>query len=181
MHKINKLLFTAALCVISAYSFAQPENIEELTVTGEQSLRSLKNQMDFVQDSLYEDFNEIYEGTDYEIHCANERAPNVVSIGVANLWETRICATNFLHEQRAEAWEAILDDTETISTIEREELIIAHSNELKKRFSDLIAQDPNFRDKAASFNSLKQNYTEAYEKEEAENTGFWSNLLRPLD
>ena len=179
-------LFGFVLALLGCqFSFAQsgsPDaDVEEILVTGERSLRSLRIEVEMAQEAAFDVFNEIYAGTDYEMICTRERPVKDAMDPIPNSWTVRACRSRKaqeLHEQQMEDFGEYISAEEngeigiladTAGFIERTD---EHREELYERARDLILESPEYREKLIAYTSAKETYEAAVEADYAKGNVF---------
>jgi|SaaInlV_100m_DNA_5_1039725.scaffolds.fasta_scaffold04684_3 hypothetical protein len=95
-----RFMVLSFLAVSSAFAQSpnRADDIEEIVVTEKRSLRSLREEVWNAEEAVYEIFNEIYAGTDYEMSCKNERPLKDPGNPSPNLWTVRACRSSLAHD-----------------------------------------------------------------------------------
>ena len=180
--RLGSLILLVLGCPLSLAQSGSPDaDVEEILVTGERSLRSLRLEVEMAQEAAFDIFNEIYAGTDYEMICTRERPIKDTLNPIPNSWTVRACRSKKaqeLHEQQME------DFGEYISAEENGEIGIlvdtsgfadmneAHREELYQRARDLIVESPEYREKLIAYTRAKETYEEAVAADYAEGNIF---------
>ena len=180
-------LLTMAFTQISIAQEADPAgNVEEILVTGERSLRSMRLQMETAEAAVFDVFNEIYADTDYEMICVRERPAYDSFNPSASQWTVRTCRSRLAHEINQELLEeeadylsaeldggvgAPVDNTYFVEQYEE------HSAELFEKIEELLVENPEYREKFKEYILLKLAYDEAVE-EDFEEGNFLTRLFR---
>lgn len=188
-------LFCSILMLISlqnsvAQGAGEDADVEEIVVTGERSLRLIRLEVEAAENEIYDFFNEIYADTDYEITCIRERQVkdsfNPIS---PNLWGERACRSRLahaLHKQELEDYGEYIHEELSGgigTTVDREyfqESNVEHNEDLVQKVSDLLVENPEYREKFEKYVGLKNGYEAAVEADFAKGN-FFTNLFRSRD
>lgn len=158
----------------------QSAYVEETVVTGQRSLSSQRVQLESAQNGIFDLFNEIYAGTDYEMVCEREAPVKDGFNPTAGSWTVRTCRSSFVRELRDEAAEDFLNSAEGFATfdeVEYEEAIAQHKEETASRIRDLYEKNPEFREQFTNYVTMRTKYEAALEAD-AEKGNFFTNLFR---
>ncbi|GEM_PF-1154807 len=179
-----------------AQGAGEDADVDEIVVTGQRSLRSLRLEVEAAENEIYDFFNEIYADTDYEITCIRER-PIKETFNSVNTtsWAVRTCRSRLAHslykqEQKdyAEYVHAALNDegdgmNDVGATVDTEYYVesnVEHNEDLVQKVSDLLVENQEYREKFEEYDRLKTGYEAAVEAD-FENGNFFTNLFRSRD
>lgn len=182
--ELSNLLLVAALSMLLSFgtvaqNSAEPVSVEEILVTGDLSLRAMKNQTVDALDEVMDLYNEVYAGTDYEMICRRERPFKDGFDPIPIQRTVRICDTSFVREIETQATEDYLLGFGNGSTRGSLTDIERHIDEVDQKMAELIQADPVFRQKVIEWDDLKASYETALASDKER--GFWSSLFRPVD
>lgn len=193
MTRLNKYFSTARQASLHGYLFvalaafaaqictAQTEkyenSVEEVVVTGQRSLQFIRAEVIEAESAVYDYFNELHAGTDYEIICVRERQLKNPLNPIPNSWTVRSCRSKRAHELHKQAMEdygeyIFLEDSGLIGIPPDAYAYQARSSEhgemLHQKVKDLLLKNKEYREKFLSYVKLKKEYETAvasdYEK-----------------
>ena len=142
---ISLLLAVIAWQSSSAQSATQDQEIDEVVVTGEQSLRLMRLQTEKLQNAAYDVFNETYSGTDYELVCKRERPIKGTYDAIPVYGTVRVCGSRYNFEQRDKAAEDLMEYLEGGSfqdTVYYDEVFELHRADLIEKFAEMAKENP---------------------------------------
>ena len=156
---MKKHHFLLIFLLLASAGIAQEEDtrpIEEVLIEGHRSGWTLRYQMIEAADEVYSLFNEIYQGTDYEMQCTT--APLIKDGFTANRPSplTRNCTSAFVREQQQEALQEMIADDFAGELNEYVQVDMdQHAQELSERILALYRENAQFREKFDRYSSLK--------------------------
>jgi len=159
---------------------SRPDNsqIEEIVTLGERSTWGQKFQMLELEDSVFEVFNEVFAGTDYEMKC--EAAPVLRDEFTQNRPSplNRWCVTSYVQEHEQVAIQEMLELGYSPTLDFLDSTIQDHNNELRAKLTELYQENPEFRERVAEYSVLKQKVDAAAEAAgEEKSSGFLSRMF----
>lgn len=188
-------LFCSFLMLISlqtsvAQSAGEDADVEEIVVTGQRSLRLIRLEVEAAENDIYDFFNEIYADTDYEITCTRERLIKD-SFNPINTspWGERVCRSRLAHnlhrQEIGDYGEYVHAELSgeigtTVDTEYFEDRNVEHNEDLLQKVSDLLVENPEYREKFEEYARLKNGYEAAVEADFAKGN-FFTNLFRSRD
>ena len=165
-------------------------DVEEIVVTGQRSLRLMRLEVEDAENEIYDFFNEVYADTDYEITCIRERpihdSFNPIATGS---WAVRVCRSSLAHDLHKRELQDYGDyvnaefNGEVGTTVDAEyfkDRNVEHNEDLLQKVSDLLAENPEYREKFEKYVGLKTDYEAAVEADFAKGN-FFTNLFRSRD
>ncbi|MDX2411323.1 MAG: hypothetical protein QNK34_05135 [Woeseiaceae bacterium] len=127
---------------------SEPDMIDEVTVMGSRSLRSLRREMVEAEDNIYAIFNSLNHDDGYDIICKKERR-----IGSQILY--RVCKARLYREKVAEAAEDYLDQNEHYGvTLNAQQ----HNEILREKMRALAAENPQLVEALRKRLALQKDY-----------------------
>lgn len=138
----------------SGVSLVDTENLEEIIVTAPRTLRSMRTDIDEVQNRAFALFNELNVDNDYDIVCRRE-TPTGSHIPV------RICRPRYIDRLEADASQEFFTDGVYVNPAAD---IMYHENILKQKLALMIEEHPEFHEALEEFYRLRT----AYEDERRE-------------
>jgi len=180
---ISLLLAVFAWQSSSAQTVSQNQEIDEVVVTGEQSLRLMRLQTEKLQDAAFDVFNVTYAGTDYELVCKRER-PIKRDHDVTPVYGTvRVCGSRYNFEQRDKAAADLMKESEGRGfqdIVYYDEVFELHRADLIEKFEEMAKENPEFLKKLSEYAGAKSRY-EAARKADMEDGNFFTDLFRSRD
>ena len=131
------------------------EPLEEITVIGEQSLRSMFAAVVDAQENAFELFNSLNDDENYRIECRRERPEKDAFNPMANTWRVRVCRTRFMSRASARETEDFLrgfGDGESSLEIQR------HLESFNQKLNELAASSPELDRAIVEWRSLRAEY-----------------------
>ena len=133
---------------------ARYADLEEIIVTAPRSLRSMRAEIDAVQDRAFALFNELNVDNDYDIVCRRE-TPTGSHI------PQRVCRPRYMDRLEAEAAQEFLaGDTYFDPGAD----ILYHEDILRQKIARLVEENPDFYHALADFYRVRTAYEEEREE-----------------
>ncbi len=126
----------------------EPDMIDEVTVMGSRSLRSLRREMIETEDNIYAIFNSLNHDDDYDIICRKE-----TRIGSQILY--RVCKARLYREKVAEAAEDYVDGNAHYGVKLNEQ---KHYEILREKMRVLAAENPQLVEALRERLALQKQY-----------------------
>jgi|SaaInl5LU_22_DNA_1037371.scaffolds.fasta_scaffold01137_14 hypothetical protein len=172
---LHRGICIAAALIACQLSTAQPVNqgadVEEILVTGERSLRSMRAELETAETLVFDLFNEVYADTEYEMICVIKRPVKGTFDPIPNPWTVRTCNSRYVHDlleeeaaDYADYYEGVGDFDETYF----DEELTRHSEDLFGKVQELVQQNPEYRQRLLDYVKLKSSYEAAVEEDFAE-------------
>ena len=125
-------------------------DLEEIIVTAPRTLRSMRAEIDAVQDRAFALFNELNVDNDYDIVCRRE-TPTGSHIPV------RVCRPRYVDRLEAEAAQDFLAGD---AYFDPGGDILYHEDILRQKIARMAEEDPDFQHALAEFYRVKTAYEE---------------------
>jgi len=177
---ISLLLAVFAWQSSSAQTATQDQEIDEVVVTGEQSLRLMRLQTEKLQDAAFDVFNETYAGTDYELVCKRERPIKEDNDVVPVYGTVRICGSRYNFAQRDKAADDLFEEHQGYGfqdTVYYDEVFELHRADLIEKFAEMVKENPEFLKRLSEYAGAKSRY-EAARKADLEDGNFFTKMFR---
>ena len=152
--------------------------IDEIVTTGQRSTWAQKFQIIEAEDSVFEVFNEVFSGTDYEMKCnptavlRDEFTQNRPS--PLNRW----CVTSYVEEHEQVAIQEMLELGYSPTLDFLDTTIQEHNNELRVKLVELYQENPEFRKRVEEYAVLKRKADASAEANgEEKSGGFLSRMF----
>lgn len=191
-HNILFLSFFTVLTLttFNQSSFAQSndkaQQIEEIVVTSQRSLRAMRLEMENAEQAVFDVFNQKYAGTDFEMICVREKPTKYEYDPIANSFGVRVCRSLMSHNLRKkqlqdftemvaaeqEGYVGVPVDIDYYAATARE-----YDKELLGKVSELIQENPEYGEALSSYNDAKSSY-EAAKKADMESGNFITRLFK---
>lgn len=165
-------VLTVFFLMANHQSLAQSDEVEEILVTGERSLRSMRIEVEQAEEAVYELFNQAYAGTDYEMVCTREKPAYDPFRAGSNYFPARRCgsrlAIELYEDELAEFGEYQYEELNggvgvppdnVYFQARREE----HQDELVERVWEMYEENSEYRSSLLNYIELKRNYDAAVE------------------
>ena len=194
----HKTLFLGFFTAVSLTSFSsnsiaqskqQAQQIEEIVVTSQRSLRAMRLEMENAEQAVFDVFNQKYTGTDFEMICVREKPTKYEYDPIANSFGVRVCRSRMSHNLRKkqlqdftemvaaeqEGYVGVPVDIDYYAATARE-----YDKELLGKVSELIQENPEYGEALSSYNDAKSSY-EAAKKADMESGNFITRLFKRDD
>lgn len=179
MSTFSITLLSLPFCILTTLCWSQSEensDIEEQIITGERSTWAIRYQMLEAEDAVYDLYNEIYAGTNYELICNS--STTIKDAFTANRPSPleRNCATAFVHEQQQDALDEMIE-ADFFGSLDDyiDADMDSHAKELHDIIISMYEESPEFRAQLQKYQSLKRSLESSENQESSE--GFFSRLF----
>jgi hypothetical protein len=132
--------------------------IDEITVTGERSLLSLRHEVTLAEDNFFDKYNILNEDARYDIICKDE-------VRIGSRIPVRECISRVVREGRIEAEQnAIGLGTGPVGGNPRGREEAKHSRALQENLRTLAMKDQDLQDALMEYDALRRKYADAHAK-----------------
>ncbi|MDT8398515.1 MAG: hypothetical protein RQ899_07870 [Pseudomonadales bacterium] len=119
---------------------------EEITVTGQASVRNLRNRVDVAEDRMYALFNELNDDDLYDFHCIREAR-------IGTRLQQKVCRPRYMDEVGSEDSYAFLQGRQFVNANSRASY---YNNLLQEKFKSLMLESPEFYRQVLELDALNQ-------------------------
>ena len=127
------------------------EAIDEITVFGTRSLRTIERLMESADETLFGLFNELNTDDKFDVYCGKENR-------VGSKTKVRVCKSNFERGVMTEAWEgAAFNDNSSTFELPKAE-IRRHRAEMRQEMTRLVVEHPELMRALDRRTALQQAY-----------------------
>ena len=133
------------------------EAIDEITVLGTRSLRTMQRQIERADETLFGLFNELNTDNNYDVYCRDENR-------VGSKIKFRVCKSNFERGVMPEEWEdAVSSDISSTFELPKAELR-RHREAMRQEMIRLVVEHPELMKALDRRTALQQAYDQALDK-----------------